>query len=419
MLPEETSREAMPLITRQTLERFMEESDRRGGPNAAECVAFWRDTEYQPDFTIDENLDPFSSEYVAQQMRLYEEISGRTYVAAVCEQTVFDIESHIAAPNVYGFLDAKGVAKHLTALALMVGDTALERGHHVLEMGCGWGFAAETLAQMGMRVTGVDINPQFVKLCQTREARLKLGNQFFHSSFEDFQSDELFDAILFYESLHHSADAAGLLRKMHRFLKPDGFIILCAEPFFGRWRTWGMRLDPLSVYCIRKFGWFESGWSVCFIKSVFRRLGMNARYINHGIHEYTQHMIARPSQIFDLDHYDLWSGENTGWDLEPEFLVSKGKSRLVLRDLPSSARSLKLELYNFSPKPLKVRMWRNSEHGWSLELQCGRNEIPVPGFDPSLPLYLSFDGKTWIPQKVLGNGDTRQLSFHLKNLIME
>lgn len=28
----------------------------------------------------------------------------------------------------------------------------------------------------------------------------------------------------------------------------------------------GLRLDALSVYCIHKFGWFESGWSLGFLK---------------------------------------------------------------------------------------------------------------------------------------------------------
>lgn len=406
-------------ITLKTLEDFIAESDRLGGPTAAECVAFWHDKEYQPSFVIDETLPPFGKEYAAQQMRLYEEISGRTYDAEVCEQTVFDINAHIAAPNAYCFMEVKDVAKHLTALALMAGDAGLTRGSHVLELGCGWGFAAETLAQMGLRVTGVDINPKFVELCQTREARLKLGNRFFHSSFEAFETEVKFDAILFYESLHHSADAAGLLSRVRRFLKPDGVIILCAEPFYGRWKTWGIRVDPLSVYCIRKFGWFESGWSLAFIKSVFRRMGMKTRYINHGINNYTQQMIATPSQSMAADQYDLWSEENSGWHVEPDNLVSKGKSQLVLRDLPSQTRSVKLELYNHSPKALKVRMSCGAGGDLRLVLKPGRNEVAVPGFDPTRPQQLAFDGEVWVPNKVLGNGDTRKLSFHLKNILLE
>jgi hypothetical protein len=54
---------------------------------------------------------------------------------------------------------------------------------------------------------------------------------------------------------------------MSRFLKPGGKIIFAGEPITTScFLDWRMRLDPLSASCIRKVGWFETGWSKPFLK---------------------------------------------------------------------------------------------------------------------------------------------------------
>ena len=55
-------------------------------------------------------------------------------------------------------------------------------------------------------------------------------------------------------------------------------MILCGElivktPFPGIPLPWGPRLDGLSVFCIRHFGWMELGFSEDFLTEVFRRKG--------------------------------------------------------------------------------------------------------------------------------------------------
>jgi len=63
------------------------------------------------------------------------------------------------------------------------------------------------------------------------------------------------------------------LRHLSSFVKDDGCIVFAGEPITSAWwKDWGMRLDPLSVYCMRKYGWFETGWSEDYIKSAFDQI---------------------------------------------------------------------------------------------------------------------------------------------------
>jgi hypothetical protein len=61
---------------------------------------------------------------------------------------------------------------------------------------------------------------------------------------------------------------------VNEFLKPDGKVFFAGEPINELWwKNWGLRLDACSIYCIRKHGWFESGWSEPFLHHMFDRLG--------------------------------------------------------------------------------------------------------------------------------------------------
>ncbi|TIU30913.1 MAG: methyltransferase domain-containing protein, partial [Mesorhizobium sp.] len=92
-------------------------------------------------------------------------------------------------------------------------------------------------------------------------------------SFEDIPGDGLYDAVLYYESLHHAIKPWETLSLVHSRLNPGGKLMLAGEPVNDIWKHWGIRTDPLSIYCIRKFGWFESGWSADFISKCVKRCG--------------------------------------------------------------------------------------------------------------------------------------------------
>jgi hypothetical protein len=93
--------------------------------------------------------------------------------------------------------------------------------------------------------------------------------------------------MLFYESFHHAFYFDELLTRLHDRLKPGGRVVLCGEPVVsdltdGIPYPWGPRLDALSVFCMRRFGWSlrrsrSKGWVSTF--HPFPNFGRAAIYV--------------------------------------------------------------------------------------------------------------------------------------------
>jgi SAM-dependent methyltransferase len=132
---------------------------------------------------------------------------------------------------------------------------------------------------MGCRVTAVDINKKFVELIRRRSNRLNFAIEAIQSNFDDLRLDKTFDLVVFYESLHHAIRPLELLQKVSGWLSANGKIALAGEPIQNIWwNNWGLRLDPLSIYCMRKFGWFENGWSKDYITAALSKCGLHVDY---------------------------------------------------------------------------------------------------------------------------------------------
>lgn len=275
------------------LDEFVRESDRRGGPYAPDCTAYWMRWAYKPKVRIDQGLDPRSDAYCRQQLALYEEMSGRRFDQYANELTEFDLERHVAAPNGYDHPDPRILAHQMAQLGHVFRRVRMLRGQHLLDMGCGWGLSSEFAATVGLTVTAVDINPKFVELVRRRAERLGLPIQAVMGSFDDVALPASYDHVLFYECLHHAYKPWELIKKLADRLTPNGRFLVAGEPLIGDWKHWGMRLDPLSAYCIRKFGWYETGWSLEFLCSLFEQLGMGVEVDRGGdVGQYGANFIA-------------------------------------------------------------------------------------------------------------------------------
>ncbi|WP_181183197.1 class I SAM-dependent methyltransferase [Mesorhizobium sp. B3-1-7] len=266
------------IITRNTLDSFVASSDNVGPPGSPQTDEFWRGTHYAPETKVNQKLDPFGEEYVAQQIELYKEISVRDLNQQANELTDFILADHVAGANPYTLFPPTSVALHTVRVSRAVQYSGLMSGDHVLDMGCGWGTSCELMAFCGLEVTGLDINPRFVELVNTRAKRIGHKVGAVQGSFEDIPGDSLYDAALYYESLHHAVKPWETLSLVHSRLKAGGKLMLAGEPVNDMWKHWGIRTDPLSVYCIRKFGWFESGWSADFISRCVKRCGFEIEH---------------------------------------------------------------------------------------------------------------------------------------------
>lgn len=256
------------------LDAFVDECDRLGGIATPEARDFVADFSLDFHTPVDTRLDGFSPAYVEQQLALYREVSGREVDQETNEQTPVDLEGLATTANPYGTADVSRMAHHARTILTTVLVADLPHGARVLDMGCGWGLSTEMLGFCGAEVTALDINPSFCELVERRAATRGLDVTAVNAAFDDFRSDHRFDLVLFYECLHHAILPADLLTRLATLVAPGGKIALAGEPIQTEfWPRWGLRLDPQSVYCIRKYGWFENGWSATHLTACFERAG--------------------------------------------------------------------------------------------------------------------------------------------------
>jgi SAM-dependent methyltransferase len=135
----------------------------------------------------------------------------------------------------------------------------------LLECGCGTGWLAYFLAKHGYQVVATDVCPDAVQLARDHPT-------FRDGPTPDFQvadSEKLpfqaeFDAVLFFDSLHHAVDERAALDSAYRALKPGG-VCVTVEP------GWGHHHRSLEVEA--KFGVTEKDMPPFYLKRLGKQVG--------------------------------------------------------------------------------------------------------------------------------------------------
>lgn len=265
------------------LHEFVDAIDAAGGWGAPSTKPLVDRFRFHKDL-VNETLDPFSEEYVQEQLCFYKRLTGQLADQKQTELTSFNLQDHLQTANPYASVPAHLAAMHASRISLAIKQSKLELHAKVLDMGCGWGFSSELMTFLGLQVTGVDINPQFCELVNQRAALRKLPVVAHPGSFENIPAqDNFFDGVVYYECLHHAIRPWVALEKSHAKLKTGGKLILAGEPINTMWKHWGLRLDAESMYVIKKFGWFESGWTLDFLEQCLLKVGYHS--IEKVLHE--------------------------------------------------------------------------------------------------------------------------------------
>lgn len=138
----------------------------------------------------------------------------------------------------------------------------------VLECGCGAGWLSYMLAKSGYDVVGQDVSSQAIELARSNPMFHTLPKlpAFVSSDFEELPFEGEFDAVVFFDSLHHSLDMPLAIRQVFRVLKPGGLMI-ASEPGVGHARaagefsrTWDVTDKDAPPKLILKLG-REAGFS--------------------------------------------------------------------------------------------------------------------------------------------------------------
>jgi SAM-dependent methyltransferase len=233
--------------------------------------------------------DPFSDAYRAWTWDLYRRVSGREGYDTAHEASPFDLARALTRPFPYESGSLKLVGRDLTArghvldtLSKVLPPVKGSARPRVVEFGAGWGNLTVDLVATGLDVTAVELDPKFCALIGQRCANGPGALMVDQGDMLGFTTDRPFDAAVFYESFHHCADHLVLLDRLHRIVRPDGVVLFAAEPVQRLGYPWGPRLDGLSVWSSRTYGWLELGFDTRYFDAALARTGWKARRVGLG-----------------------------------------------------------------------------------------------------------------------------------------
>jgi cyclopropane-fatty-acyl-phospholipid synthase len=136
---------------------------------------------------------------------------------------------------------------------------ALEPGQHVLDIGCGWGGTALYLNRVaGVRVTGVTLSEQQLKVARERAEAAGVADQVKFELIDYRHVEEQFDRIVSIGMFEHvgAAHYDEFFAKCRELLKPDGVMLLhtigklgkasAPDPFTDKYVFPGYHLPSIS-----------------------------------------------------------------------------------------------------------------------------------------------------------------------------
>jgi SAM-dependent methyltransferase len=318
-------------------------------------------------------------EYAETVRQLYLELSGHhEYLPERDELTVgmaatLPINELFTKTSPWSFESAPFMAEFLASWAAMMRHMPASSDADILEYGPGSGQFLLSLARLGYRTYGVDIEPKYLELIQQQAQAMSVPVQTEQGHFGEGFTDKKFDRIVFFEALHHAPDFLSLLCRLHGKIVGDGMLILCGEPVVDDVTTgpvpfpWGPRLDGLSIHCMREWGWMELGFQRSFLIEALMRCGWTVRYFPSTECFRANLYLARP-----------WNGEvqigdplelgrcSTGWsDPEAHHRWTTGPAELPMPCLLHRRFDVSITVGNYIPAPLTGRV------------ACGAVEQPI------------------------------------------
>ena len=437
----------MPHITTfEQLDRYLAEAEAL--PCDDEKRRAWATLQADPRLWEDyparlSGTDAFSSEYESIVNRFIDHIRGRDYQLAD-EVLDVDIERLSVTPFPYVTASPETVGGFLIAYGHIISVLNLPVPARILDIGSGAGSLTIHLARMGYDMTCVDVNPQFIELLRRMTARLPKPPELLCGDMNSIDLNGTYDAILFFESFHHSRDPAGSLRRLRRHLNASGCFAFAAEPIVDEPcdvvpYPWGPRLDGETLRAIRRFGWIEWGFTWPYFRELLAREGLTAqRYRNPSSH-WADVVIARAPILLEegqqLDFSAKGQGVqclNTGWSHPEDFgtwsCEDVADLQFGLGSLPQDAPlTLTMELTVFLAAGSERREVELSLNGqpagtWVFE---GRSPVRVERavlvrsgiIEPAQPVTVSFRITSPVTPKELGlSSDPRRIGVALSSI---
>jgi SAM-dependent methyltransferase len=226
--------------------------------------------------------DAFSPAYRDWTWEIYRRISGTSQYVLANERSKLGSEDGNVPPYPYRTGSPTIVGEELEARGHVLRRLAREGAQaqppaRLVEFGPGWGNLTIDLALTGYRVTAVDADPDFCDLLIKRAAGTS-GLQVCEGDMLTFEPESRFDVAVFFESFHHCADHTAMLHNLHDLLVSDGIVIFAGEPVHEMPYPWGPRLDGLSLWSTRRYGWLELGFRPAYFRAALAECGWDVTF---------------------------------------------------------------------------------------------------------------------------------------------
>lgn len=111
-------------------------------------------------------------------------------------------------------------------LAFIVQHTKGKAHERLLDVGCGGGILAESLAQTGFQVSGIDVNQSAIDVANAHAQQQHLSIDYHCGIIEDYQAQQEFSVISCMEMLEHVPEPASVITHCARLLAPGGMLFV-------------------------------------------------------------------------------------------------------------------------------------------------------------------------------------------------
>lgn len=100
-------------------------------------------------------------------------------------------------------------------------------GKNIIDIGCGGGILAESMAKKGATVTGIDLSEKALKVADLHGLESGISVRYEKISAEEMaeREAECYDVVTCMEMLEHVPDPASIIRACAKLVKPGGHVI--------------------------------------------------------------------------------------------------------------------------------------------------------------------------------------------------
>lgn len=268
--------------------------------------------------------DPYSAEFKEFQFKLYKDLTNEEYSVSK-EETIFNFDRELLWPYPYSTKSADTVGNQLMGCGWLIHKMNLPPESHILEIGSGYGSLTIHLARMGYRVTCLDISSSLLEFIKARTALFPQQVTAICGDMASVEIPDIYDAVIFNASLHHSMEHRGVIDRLDSLLAPNGIVAFTSEPVVADDSDfvpypWGIRLDGLSIWSICKWGWLELGFQESYFIHLLKDVGLKVTRYNLGLSGQTDIWIAAKTDLLDSSSVAADTSLEYDVDLETEVI---------------------------------------------------------------------------------------------------